>query len=245
MKLYCDYPHASISMHEDTELRQLLQNVIREKKFTHVLESGTYLGLGSTRFVAEAFPIESPPKLFVTLEASWKNWRQAKTNLARFPFCRPVWGLTVKRDEALKFVYDDEFLKNHQKYEDVFIDDLTDPVAFYANELSGRLGQAGSQPGWREKLDRIFRWAGEDLLRRYLVQFHNQSPLIILDSAGGIGFLEFSTLLKTMGASPYTVLLDDVHHIKHFRSREHIRKDPAFRIIGSDDVHGWLLAQHG
>jgi len=232
-------------MHDDVELRELLQSVIRAQKFTHVLESGTYLGLGSTRFVAESFPVESPPKEFVTLETNWRSWRRAKVNLARFPFIHPVWGLTVKRQEAVDFVRQDKFLKNHQAHENIFIDDINDPVSFYTNELAGRLGHTGAKVGWREKLDRLFQWGGEDLLRRKLIQFSDKAPLVILDSAGGIGFLEFTILLQTMAGKPYTVLLDDIHHIKHFRSAEHIRNDRSFNVLGTNLIHGWLLAQHG
>ena len=136
MKLYSEYPHASVVMQDDPVLMELLRRVIRERKFTHVLESGTYLGLGSTRFVAEAFPAESPPEIFVTLETSWELWRRAKANLFKFPFVRPVWGLTVKRAAALDFVRQDDFLKNHRQHPDVYIDNVDDPVAFYLNELA-------------------------------------------------------------------------------------------------------------
>ena len=65
-----------------------------------------------------------------------------------------------------------------------------------------------------------------------------------MDSAGGIGFLEFTILLRVMRNRPYSLLLDDINHIKHFRSYEHIRKDRRFTILGLDESRGWLFARH-
>jgi len=33
--------------------------------------------------------------------------------------------------------------------------------------------------------------------------------------------------------------------VKHYRSLEHVRRDPSFEIIGLDEHHGWMLARHG
>src|SRR5207249_2262859 len=70
------------------------------------------------------------------------------------------------------------------------------------------------------------------------------NPLVLLDSAGGTGWMEFTTLRQTMGDRAYVLLLDDVHHVKHYRSLEHVRRDPSFHIIGLDERHGWMLARH-
>jgi hypothetical protein len=245
MKLYRDYALASTAMHDDPRLAESLRKVIRERKFTQVLETGSYLGLGSTRFIAEAFPAESPPEIFVTIETNWNNWRQAKRNLARFPFVRPIWGLTVDQAEAAKFIRQDEYLINHQAHPDIFIDDVKDPVAFYLNELAGRLGEKEINPSFREKLDRLFHWSGQDLLRQQLRAMADKRPLVVLDSAGGVGFLEFTTLLEVLAGKTYTLLLDDIHHIKHYRSWQHIVNDPSFKLLDINETHGWLLAQHG
>ncbi len=96
----------------------------------------------------------------------------------------------------------------------------------------------------RRLLDSFSRNAGEDLLERYLQKFQTKNPLIILDSAGGIGFLEFSIMQEVMQGHSYLLLLDDINHIKHFRSHQTIKKDPQFSIIKSDEQQGWLLAKH-
>ena len=110
MKLYSSCPSASMSMHANERLKNLLRAVMREESFNIVIETGTYLGLGSTTFIAESFPANRPPSSFITIEANWSAWRKARKNLARFPFISPLWGKSVPTEEALLFIRTDEML---------------------------------------------------------------------------------------------------------------------------------------
>jgi hypothetical protein len=76
-----------------------------------------------------------------------------------------------------------------------------------------------------------FLWDGTDLLARYCIIHKQHRPLIVLDSAGGIGYLEFLTTLKVMGNAEYMLLLDDVHHLKHFRGLRDLRTNKSFEIL--------------
>jgi len=46
-----------------------------------------------------------------------------------------------------------------------------------------------------------------------------------------------------MKDAPFYLILDDINHIKHFRSYEHIKNDPSFRIIPLNTDAGWVFAQ--
>jgi hypothetical protein len=223
-------------MADDGGLAPVLARVVREDSITHVVETGTYLGAGSTKMLAEAFPRDRPPESFVTIEANWSSWRTAKENLAHFPFVTPLWGRTVTRHAALAFVRSDEALRHHERWPDVFIDDTRHPVKSYTRELKGRLG--GRPRGLRDAAafvrDRLRSYAGDDLLPRYLSAARDRKPLILLDSAGGIGLLELQTVL----------VLDDTHHVKHFRSIARVRSDPSFFIVAESAEHGWAVARH-
>ena len=234
-------------MHDSAELRALLTRLIVEERIAHVVETGTHEGLGSTRFVAESFPSSAPPRSFVTIEASWRSWRRARRNLRRFAFVQPLWGHTLDVREAVEFIKHDECLREHEKYPDIFIDDVQDPAGFYLREVLGGLGGAPRDLPRRfwMSVDRLRHYRGEGLLERSLADVRDESPLVVLDSAGGTGWLEFTTLLATMKERKYFVLLDDVHHLKHFRSLAHVRSDASFQILGLDTRHGWLLAKHG
>lgn len=246
MKLLSDYPGASMSMAASERLRLLLRNVLASERISHILETGTYQGLGSTTFVSEAFPQESPPQLFITIEANMLSWQHAKCNLRRFPFVRPLWGKTVDMKRALEFLQADVVLQEHSKYPDIFIDDTDDPLQFYCNEIRGELGGRTENPDnfIRRIFTRIFSYSGDNLLQKYLLKFKELNPLVILDSCGGIGYLEFSILNETMQSHSYLVLLDDINHIKHFRSYRYIKNSPHFHLIGVDEQEGWLLAKH-
>jgi hypothetical protein len=137
-------------------------------------------------------------------------------------------------------------LIHHRENPDVFIDDIEDPIRFYRDELLGHLERDRVAPGerLRQLSDRIFKYAGDNLLEKYLGQFCSYRPLIILDSAGAVGFLEFSIVEQIMRAHPYVLLLDDIHHLKHFRSLQRIESDKRFRIVHLDRSDGWVLACH-
>ncbi len=237
MKLYSEHPGASITMSDDPHLREILRAVIRDGRINQVLESGTYRGLGSTTMVAEAFPRETAPARFVTLEANQLSWQEARRNLGRFPFVTCRWGLSVGLEEALVFLSGDECLRDHSRWPDIFIDEINNPLEFYSAEVRGQLGGVPTSTESGEH-------QGENLLRRELGAMDDSPLLVVLDSAGGIGFLEFSIVHEHVRHRPYWLLLDDIHHLKHFRSLATLRADPAFRIIECDEERGWVLAQH-
>src|SRR5437762_1693809 len=169
MKPYREYAYYSINMHDSAELRALLRETILRERIQHVVETGTHQGLGSTRFLAEIFVETTPPRSFVTIEANWRSWRRARRNLRRFPFVQSLWGDSLEPRRALEFVEQDECIRHHERYPDVFIDEPDDPVRFYGRELRGELG--GAPRGARRLQREVQRWfyhAGDDLLAKSL-----------------------------------------------------------------------------
>ena len=217
MKLYQDYEHASIAMVEDKPFLDALQTFSP----LFIIETGTYLGTGSTKMLASL-----KPKKLYTIECSYKNYSQAKENLKDFPFVECLHGLSVDSQEAIKFME-----RNPQIFEDdVFIDDAN-PMEFYTNELMGMLNGGERVEGMRE-----------NILSELLPKVADDNPLVLLDSAGGIGLFEFFMVREIMGDKPYILVLDDTHHVKHHRSKIIIQKDPSFQIVYNDDIHGRLIA---
>jgi hypothetical protein len=249
MKLYGDYVNSSMTVRDDPAIETALQELQAEHPIDVIIETGTYLGTGSTRILAEFFA-HRPVRRFVTMETNWNYWRIARRNLRRFPFVETLWGLSVGRQKALNFIRNDEAIREHQRYPEIFIDDVENPVGFYTREVEGAHA-ARATPALKsalksalERLSKVFFWKGEDLLPRTLELHRDHRPLIMLDSAGGIGHLEFLTTLTSMGDASYALLLDDTHHLKHFRSLRHIRSDPQFRLIRTAHDESWALAVH-
>jgi hypothetical protein len=87
-------------------------------------------------------------------------------------------------------------------------------------------------------------WSGESLLPQLLKLHHDNCPLVILDSAGGCGLYEFDIMMDVMRDAAFLLLLDDTHHLKHFRSLQRMKNDTRFRILNVNDYHGWALAWH-
>jgi hypothetical protein len=246
MKNYSDFSKSSMSMHDDDKLKSLLEYAIKKENVSYIIETGTYKGLGSTKMIAEAFLNLTPPDIFITLEINWCSWRQAKHNLSRYPYILPIWGKSLPTKKALDFIKNDDALRNHHIIEDIYIDVIDDPISFYSKEIKGRLGGFPRRPDnvVRFIFDRIFNYKGENLLEHYLLKYIDRKPLVVLDSAGGTGFYEFSVLIETLHEKSFLLLLDDIHHVKHFRSANHIRKNNSFTIIGENYENGWMLAKY-
>ncbi len=248
MKPYEEDSLHSVSMVNIDNLKEIIKNENKRNKMKYILETGTYIGLGSTRMLAECFSGESSTPEIITLEANWRNWKNAKKNLRKYKFVIPVWGLSVPKEEALQFVKNDYAIQHQDEFPDVYIDGAGDPLGFYLKELSGEFGTTRFNfinyfLKILENRDKTINYRGEDLLRIYLRKYKDETPLIVLDSSGAIGLLEFNIVQNIMGKSPYYLLLDDICHLKHFRSVAEIKQNPEFRILMSDEKAGWLMAK--
>ena len=69
-------------------------------------------------------------------------------------------------------------------------------------------------------------------------------PLICLDSAGGLGWLEFQEMLRFQQGHPFLLFLDDINHVKHYRSKLYVEGSGDFHVIDSDQEDGWMVALH-
>jgi len=247
MKKYSDYEHASISMSKDSQFIAALTRLFSERTITHVFESGTFNGLGSTTTLAKTI-LSSKSKMekFITLEVDQNFHSQAKRNLLSYSFITPVLGLSVSQSEALEFISKDAAILHHEKYPDIFIDNIEDPQGFYYNEIKGKLSQ--KTESWLGFLS-FFRKPHlnefvENAFDKFLPEFKGKSSLILLDSAGGLGFFEFQKVSQLLADESYCLILDDIHHLKHFRSYETIKMDARFSILDINLDHGWLIAEH-
>jgi hypothetical protein len=182
---------------------------------------------------------------FYTAEVNKKNYLQAKKNLATFKFITPLLGLTTKFETAIDFIKTDDAIKNHEKYHEVYIDDLDNPVGFYLKEIEKSLSKKTISRSvinfLRGKSDTTIK---ENLFGKYVKAMVTKKPLILLDSAGGMGFLEFQSLLKLMAGNDFFLILDDIHHLKHFRSYNIIREDKHFTILDESIEQGWVIAKY-
>ncbi|MFA4845084.1 MAG: hypothetical protein WC654_00810 [Patescibacteria group bacterium] len=201
-----------------------------------IIETGTYHGTGSTAHVVEAIRrCHKRPHLVAemySIEADEKNYEIAKKNLAGFPWVRVIHGSSVALDDAEDFITHDAMLLNHEEYPGISIDSK-DPVPFYLAEIRGKLPNFG---GKEQGADDVFESLKPEIITRVC--------LFMLDSAGGIGYLEFQKMQKMMGNRLYYVWMHDTNHVKHFRSVRDIRKSPETWGIVAERQGEWILAEH-
>lgn len=231
-----------MSMHHDDRLIQLLSELFVQFNINCIFESGTYEGLGSSQFLAKLLSKQVDPRM-VTVEANYHSWKKAKSNLEKYGFIKPLWGNTLFIDRCVQFIESDQAIFKHELYPDIYIDDLDNPSQFYLSEIKGQLG---SPPGEEAemKADRENYYQGEGIIDRELSSMKKNCPLVLLDSAGGIGYLEFQTVMDTLKGETFFLLLDDTHHLKHFRSLKDIQANSSFELLGHCKDLGWALAYH-
>lgn len=222
-------PAERIQVPDSEPLRDALAAICDALRPEVAVECGTYLGLGSTRLLVELASDFGMERIY-TLENSRSRWLQARENLAAFPQVECHWGLSVDRAEAAQFITDDALLRETGPEPDIFIDHLPDPVAGYLRELE------------RAPDETITEMPPDRLLEALAPLFTGRRPLFCLDSAGGVGLLEYRTVRKLMGNRPHAIWADDVNHVKHYRTLLELRTDPAvsqLRVFWDD---GWCVA---
>jgi len=233
MKHFSLCPYADMEMKPDPVLETLLADLVESEDIRNVIETGTYRGLGSTSTLGRIFAKRDCPVTIYTVEGNLDSYRQAKRNLAKWPFIRPMWGTTIHPAVAIELITSDEALNHQDTYPDIYIDHTEDAIQKYIAESSGPTS---------DQIDSYYEeWQGHGLLGDLLEDYLISEPLIILDSAGGLGWAEFMTVLIRAGNRyKFHLLLDDVEHVKHFRSLRYIRSAPGWRLHGTQ--RGWALA---
>ena len=83
----------------------------------------------------------------------------------------------------------------------------------------------------------------DDLLGQCLREFSFRPDFVLLDSAGHMGYVEFRYLLPFIQAPCY-LALDDIYHVKHYRSFSQLCQDSRFELIAaSEEKFGFCVAK--
>jgi len=221
MKLYSSSPKASTSMLFDDILIKEISNI--KDKITIIIESGTYLGNGSTKMLSDIFSDSKTIKKLITIEANSNFYFIALENLKDIVFVECINGFSLDLSECINFIDNDEYLLNHEKYDDIYIDSF-DPISNYKNEIMVSQGKP------------------QNLLKKLISENIDEELLIVLDSAGGIGYFEYLSVKEILKNKNYYLLMDDVDHIKHYRSKKDIMNNDSFDVIITND--NYLLCKH-
>jgi hypothetical protein len=199
------------------------------KRFTprKIVETGTYLGNGTTMIIAKSlreFGIDDAR--FISIEINPRNIAKAEQNLSRAGLSLAIWnGLSVPREMLPTRQQIERDLVNNVLAEDLIVDhEEADRATLYHRETD-------------------FPDLPDDLLGLALAEFENRPDFLLLDSGGHMGFVEFEYAISKL-RGPCLVALDDIHHVKHFRSFQKITSDLRFTLIAvSEEKFGFCVAR--
>ena len=182
-----------------------ITDLIRTEKLMNIIETGSYHGLGTTKAIRDGM---SGGELVYSIEINPQYIRTAMAN-NRGSGIKFLKGLSIDSKELpTSFSFD---VPDH-----VVIDHLDkDMVKNYSQEV---------------------RFAGDDNLLQFALFKMNLCPdLVILDSAGHLGLLEFNYLMSRVKGSFY-LALDDIGHVKHYDTMQYIiNNSDRFKILFQTD----------
>lgn len=174
--------------------------LISNYEVDEVIETGTFNGLGSTTVFAKT------NKKVISVESCFNNFFAAKDNLKNYLNVELMYGSSLSIDEMVDFIDNDNiYTSNEVVNKQIMIDgDESNKMKdFYKHEITG--------------------WGyGKPSSENLLIDLINndKKQIVFLDSAGGVGYLEFKKFMSISDEFKKNkiLLLDDVSHVKHFRS---------------------------
>lgn len=172
--------------------KDAITELIKTKKLERIIETGSYLGEGTTQGIANAlvgdeqvYSIEVNPSHY---EAARKRHRNSIITF--------LLGLSVKRSDIptdISFDVPDDIVIDH-------LDHNRDIL--YRQEVSFKVP--------------------DEMLHFALAKLDFEPDLVILDSAGHMGLIEFKYLMERVEPGFY-LALDDTNHVKHYHTCQSLK----------------------
>jgi hypothetical protein len=212
-----------------SEFASVIRELIITTKPTRIIETGTYLGEGTTRAIADALrEVGNRHAIFLSIEVNRANIHRAAENLHRaglLDWVRLAHGLSLPRGHLPSLQAIQTTLVDKPEFTDVFVDHReAERAKLYFAETD-------------------FGDVADNLLERALEVFNFCPEFVLLDSGGHVGTEEFNYLIPRLRAPCY-IALDDIYHVKHHRNFRTMQEDPRFNIIvSSKEKFGFCLAQ--
>jgi len=195
------------------QFQKMLSHLVAFHRMEKVLETGTFTGNGSTKCLSDALEMVGPSSLLWTIEINHRYLKIAQDfckGKANIVYCL---GSSVPKNlvptvEDTKLWIESNLAENPK----IRVDYKGSPEK-YVEESSGQ-------------------YVIYDLLGLLIPKI--KYDLILLDSAGHIGFVEFSYLMTILNY-PTFIALDDINHIKHWKTSQQIFSDKRFEVIFKTD----------
>jgi len=195
-----------------------LTALVANNRLTKIIETGTYLGTGTTKAILKGLQAHGEPFKFFSIEVNPVNYSKAVMNVGKVEGCYLINGLSIAKHDLPKAV---EFTN----YPEHIVVDYQEGVRqkSYISEVSYNVK--------------------DSCLYECLKALDGCPELVVLDSAGHIGMQEYEELLR-YARGTFLLALDDTNHVKHFKTVEKIKTDERFTIVWeTSDKFGSLIAK--
>ena len=192
-------------MSSGQEFNKALESLVASNGITKVIETGTYHGLGTTSAIIRGLQSHGKEFKFFSIEVNPDNFKKAVLNLGQVDGVYLLNGLSISKSELPKVV---EFTD----FPEWVVVDYKEEVrsTAYTQEVSYNVR--------------------DNQLYECLKVFEGSPELVVLDSAGHLGELEFDELMRYVRGEFY-LALDDTNHVKHYKTVQKIEQDDRFRIV--------------
>jgi len=201
---------------------ETVNSLITNGNIDEIIETGTFNGLGSTTIFAKT-KIKT-----ISIECSYNNYQEAKQNLKYFKNVELYFGTSLNIEDMIEFIegddiYESDEVKSHSLLVDYTSHSTEKIKEYYKKEVTSSCSCDGSCTKGMENL--LIKLIDND-----------KKQLVFLDSAGGVGYLEFKKFmsLDTDKLKNKILLLDDISHVKHYRSVLWLEKN-GYNVVLSED----------
>lgn len=243
-----DFTNDLIEVHAVSAFADAMHSLFGKIRPRKIIETGTLLGMGSTAIIASALKelvqaghVTDP--VFYTIEVNPQNYEQVNGNLKSqglADYVRPLMGLSVPR----------ALLPSVEELELLFVKNIGDsfPGSGGLGDKDGAHADIFVDHREDERAERYYRETDfpgvrDDLLGKCLADFDYKPDFVLLDSAGHLGYVEFNYLIERLRGDCY-IALDDVYHVKHYRSLLKLKQDQRFELLSeSREKFGFCIAR--
>lgn len=202
-----DYP---VALSSDPAFKKTVEVLVERFAIEEIVETGTYLGTGSTLVFAQTglpvYSIECNP-LLVT---------RARKNLKKYLNVSIIHGYSLRQKEMIEFIMRDTIY-----------------------ERDTALAREGGRRAPLVYVDEVSRRRCPQAVLARLIN-NPKRQLVLLDSAGGVGYLEFEKFMSIPYLKNKVLMLDDINHVKHYRSVQELKKKGLRFHPSSSKRWGWV-----
>lgn len=205
-----------MSVNTFSDFGKSLRQVIIDTKPKKIIETGTYMGRGTTTIIASTLRnFELDFIRFYSIEVNPKYYRAAYVHLRDSGLSNIVTlvnGLSVQRSQ----------LPTKEELKKRFVDTRWPEEIYIDHDKEFRVNYYFEETNFDNLPDGV--------LIDCLKKFDYSPDLVVLDSGGHIGDVEFNTVISLI-KKPCTIVLDDIYHVKHYNNFRWLLRDSRFNIL--------------